>query len=453
MFHWFFRKTPKFAPYCVAAGMQQVCEYISTLDFTEIDLAYLATLSGNDGKPLFEPAFLDYLATLTMTVDVDAVPEGTLVFPNEPLLRIRGPLLQCQLLETALLTLVNFPTLIATKAARVCQAAGEAPVLEFGLRRAQGIDGGISASRAAYIGGCVATSNVLAGRLFGIPVKGTHAHSWIMSFDSELEAFRTYAAAMPNNCIFLVDTYDTLRGVDKAIQVGRWLHEQGHEMVGVRLDSGDLAQLSQAARSKLDAAGFKQAKIVASNDLDEHAIQQLHAAGAQIDIWGIGTKLSTSYDQPALGGVYKLAAIRDDANSAWQYRLKLSNEAIKVSNPGSLQIRRFYDTQGQMVADALFNTFQPPPSDTFTALEPHTQQVQALTGESEDLLQPLLRQGQAVAALPSLAMIRSHAQAQLAACAAHVGLNDLSKPYAVYLEQTLYELKNQLITELKSEQD
>ncbi len=323
-------------------------------------MAYLATLSGNDGRPLFEAAFLDYLRGLRLAVDVDAVPEGTAVFPHEPLVRVRGPMLHCQLLETPLLTIVNFATLVATKAARVALAARGDPVLEFGLRRAQGIDGGLAASRAAYVGGCHATSNVLAGKRFGIPVRGTHAHSWVMSFDDELESFEAYAAAMPNNCVFLVDTYDTLEGVRHAAAVGQRLQAAGHKMVGIRLDSGDLAYLSIEARKILDAAGLADAAILASNDLDERLIESLKQQGATIAVWGVGTKLVTAYDQPALGGVYKLGAIQDDAG-AWHHKLKLSEQTAKTSTPGVQQVRRFFHADGSADGDAIFDELTGPP--------------------------------------------------------------------------------------------
>src|SRR4030095_9460681 len=248
------------------------------------ELEYLAALQGNDGQPLFERKFLDFLAQLRFVWSLDAIPEGTVVFPHEPLVRVQGPILQCQLIETALLNIINLQTLIATKAARVCLAARRDPVIEFGLRRAQGFDGALSASRAAYVAGCAATSNVLAAQLYGIPVKGTHAHSWVMSFGSELEAFRAYAAAMPNNCTLLVDTYDSLQGVRNAVEVARCLRQRGHELAGIRLDSGDLAYLSIEARKVLDAAGFPHAAILASNDLDEHIIASLKQQRAAINV-------------------------------------------------------------------------------------------------------------------------------------------------------------------------
>src|SRR3954471_8600757 len=301
VFELIFRKPPFRSGFTVVAGLGPAIDFIKGFRFEADDLEFLATLSGNDGKPLFDPAFLEHLKQLRFSCDVDAIPEGTVVFANEPLLRIQGPILQCQLLETALLNLLNFQSLIATKAARVCLAARNDSVLEFGLRRAQGVDGALAASRASYIGGCAATSNVLAGKVHGIPVRGTHAHSWVMSFAEEETAFQAYAEAMPNNCVFLVDTYDTLQGVRRAAKIGKWLREHGHELAGIRLDSGDLAWLSIEARKILDAAGFPKALILASNDLDEHIIQSLKQQGATINVWGVGTKMVTAYDQPALG--------------------------------------------------------------------------------------------------------------------------------------------------------
>lgn len=414
VFHLFFRKLPFNGHYAIAAGLQTAVEYLQQFRFTDDDVAYLNTLTGNDGKPLFEPAFLDYLTQLRFDCDVDAIPEGTLVLPHEPLLRIQGSLIQAQLLETALLNIINFQTLIATKAGRVCQAAAGDAVLEFGLRRAQGIDGALSASRAAYIGGCAATSNVLAGKLFGIPVKGTHAHSWVMSFDDELSAFKTYAQAMPNNCIFLVDTYDSIHGVELAIQMGNELRAQGHEMVGIRLDSGDLNQLSQQARHMLDTAGFPEAKIVASNDLNELLITELKRNGAKIDVWGVGTQLVTAYDQPALGGVYKLSAIRAHETQPWQYRLKLSEQAVKTSNPGIIQVKRFQDPQQHFITDVLYNVACPPPTPVqYMPMGTHKLMTLPKEATGEDLLQPVMRDGQLVMDLPALSEIREKVQQHL----------------------------------------
>jgi nicotinate phosphoribosyltransferase len=444
-FNLFFRKHPFGGGVTVAAGLGQVIEFLETFRFEDEDVRFLATLTGNDGKPLFEKAFLDYLTDLRLTCDIDAVPEGTAVFPHEPLVRVTGPILQCQILETALLNMINFQTLIATKAARICLSAQGEPVLEFGLRRAQGVDGALTASRAAHIGGCAATSNVLAGKLFGIPVKGTHAHSWVMSFQQEPDAFEAYAQAMPNNCVFLVDTYDTLAGVGHAIEAGLRLRERGHEMVGIRLDSGDLAYLSIEARKLLDKAGFQQAAIVASNDLDEYTITSLKQQGATIAVWGVGTRLATAYDQPALGGVYKLSAIQD-GDGQWQPKVKLSEQLIKVSNPGLLQVRRYRDENG-FVADMIFDQSQGEPASRHIVdpMNPLRRRDIDPAAEYEELLVPVLRDGQAVYQTPPITEIRSRAKTQLEAF--HPGVRRFMNPheYPVGLEKNLQNVKEQLV--------
>lgn len=445
VFHLHFRKPPFGGGYTVAAGLEPVIDWLQGFRFTPDDLTYLGTLAGNDGKPLFNAAFLDHLGRMRLAVDIDAIPEGTVVFPHQPLIRVRGPIIQGQLLETALLCLVNFDTLIATKAARICQAARGEPVLEFGLRRAQGANGALAASRAAHVGGCASTSNVLAGRRFGIPVRGTHAHSWVMSFDDELTAFDTYAEAMPNNCVFLVDTYDTLQGVRNAITVGQRLRARGHEMVGVRLDSGDLAWLSAEARKLLDEAGFPKAQIVASNDLDERTIASIKDQGGAITVWGVGTKLVTAYDQPALGGVYKLAAVREPGG-AWKPRVKLSEQAVKVSNPGMQNVRRFI-RGGEAIGDVIWDELHGQPA-TWTMVDPADQtRRRELPSDAtaEDLLQPIYRNGGLVYARPRLADTRLRAQAQLRLF--HAGVKRLDNPhqYPVGLELGLHERKTQLI--------
>ena len=315
-FHMYFRDYPFKGGFAVACGMAQLAEIVETFAFSDDDLAYLASLDAPGGGPLFKPAFLEHLRTFRLSVDVDAVPEGTVVFPHEPIVRVTGPIADCQLIETALLNCVNFQTLIATKAARVCLAA-QSPVAEFGLRRAQGAAGGVWASRAAVVGGCASTSNVLAGKLFGLPVSGTHAHSWVMSFPDELAAFRAYARAFPNNCVLLVDTYDVEQGIRNAIEVGLEMRARGERLAGIRIDSGDLAWLAKTARRMLDEAGLADCGIVLSNDLDEHTIQSIRDEGAKVDSWGVGTKLACAYDQPTLGGVYKLSATRGPADAAW----------------------------------------------------------------------------------------------------------------------------------------
>jgi nicotinate phosphoribosyltransferase len=452
-FHLHFRKHPFQGGYTVACGLSYALDYLQALRFTDEDCAWLATLPGNDGKALFDQGFLRALGALQFQCDVDAVPEGTVVFPQEPLVRVRGPILQCQLVETALLNIVNFQTLIATKAARVCHAARGDGVLEFGLRRAQGIDGALAASRAAYVGGCSATSNVLAGRLFGIPVKGTHAHSWVMSFDDELSAFHAYAQAMPNNCVFLVDTYDTLEGVRRAVEVGLALRARGHELVGVRLDSGDLAWLSVEARKILDAGGFPDAAIVASNDLDEHLIATLKEQGARITVWGVGTKLATAYDQPALGGVYKLSAIRD-TDGRWKYRIKLSEQAVKVSTPGVQQVRRYLHGT-EAVADVIYDVEAPPVGEVTLVdpLDPTRRRTFPADASHTELLVPVFRGGRRVYEPPSLAQTRAHAQAQLASF--HAGVKRFANPhqYPVGVESGLQEHKTRLILAARGQRD
>src|SRR2546430_1907717 len=339
VFHVTFRENPFAGAFTVACGLATAIDFLRAFHFTDAEVDCLGSQRGNDGKPLFDSRFLDYLRGLQLTCDVDAIPEGTLVFPNEPLIRIIGPIIECQLLETALLNIFNFQSLIATKAARVCLAANRDPVIEFGLRRSQGVDGALTAARAAYVGGCAGTSNLQAGARFGIPVSGTQAHSWIMFFENEKDAFETFARAIPNNCVFLVDTYNSIDGVRHAIDVARQLRKNGHEMIGVRLDSGDRVTLSIEARHMLDDAGFTNAKIVCSGDLDEHVIAELKQRDAKIDMWGVGTKLATGQPDAALGGIYKIGAVRRPGGQ-WQYRIKLSEEPAKPSYPGLLQVRR-----------------------------------------------------------------------------------------------------------------
>ena len=449
VFHLFFRKNPFQGGYVVTAGLALVLEYLKDFHFADDDIEYLKTLTGSDDKLLFEDEFLEYLRDLKLTVEVDAMPEGTVAFPHQPLLRVKGPILQCQLLETALLNIINFQSLIATKAARMSLAAGHDAVLEFGLRRAQGIDGGVSASRAAYIGGCAATSNVLAGKIYGIPVKGTHAHSWIMSFDDEITAMESYADAMPNNCVFLVDTYDTIEGVKKAITVGKELRKRGHEMVGVRLDSGDLAYLSLEARRLLDAADFYDAAIVASNDLDEHLIESLRYQGAKISVWGVGTRLATAYDQPALGGVYKLAAI-EGPDGEWIPKVKLSEQWIKTSTPGIQQVRRFSNGDG-VIADMVFDETLGPSNYMIDPLDvTRRREIDSKTAY-EDLLKPVFTDGGTLVEAESLAEIRQRVKMQLSLF--HDGIRRLANPhrYPVGLEAGLHKLKSELVLAARGE--
>ncbi|MGZ3632822.1 MAG: nicotinate phosphoribosyltransferase [Parachlamydiaceae bacterium] len=450
VFHLFFRKRPFHGGFTIAAGLESVVGFIERFHFDSSDLAYLESLRGVDDQPLFEAQFFDYLANLKFSCDVDAVPEGSVVFPYEPLLRIQGPLIQCQILESALLNLVNFSSLIATKAARMCVAAQGDPVLEFGLRRAQGIDGSLTASRSAYIGGCESTSNVLAGKIFGIPVKGTHAHSWVMVFDEELDAFQAFAECLPNQSVFLVDTYDTIEGIKKAIAVGNWLKERGKRLLGIRLDSGDLTYLSIQARHMLDAAGFSDATIIASNELDETLISELKRQGAQIGVWAVGTNLVTARDQPALDGVYKLSALRDPGGP-WMYKLKLSEQMIKVSNPGILQVKRF-SYKGENVADAIYDahTSMHGGCQIVDPLDPTRRRMISKDYESRDLLVPVFKKGKSVYNLPSLESIRSYTQQELQSFP--VGIKRFLNPhqYIVGMERSLYDLKVELIDHIRN---
>jgi nicotinate phosphoribosyltransferase len=443
-----FRKNPFRGGFAVAAGLESAIDLVERFHLDGEDLDYLAGLRDARDAPLFEKGFLDHLAGLRLEVDVDAVPEGTPVFPWEPLVRVTGPVIPCMLLETALLAVVNFQTLVATKAARVCLAARGEPVLEFGLRRAHGIDGGLSAARAAYVGGVAATSNVLAGRLYGIPVKGTHAHSWVMLFDSEPEAFAAYARAMPGNCVLLVDTYDTLQGVRHAIEVGRRLRAQGSDLAGIRLDSGDLAWLSQRARQMLDEAGFAGSVIVGSNELDELVIDSLKEQGARISVWGVGTRLVTGADDGALGGVYKLSASRRPGEP-WKHRLKLSEQAAKVSIPGLLQVRRFEGPEGH-VADAIWDELTGIPEEP-VIVDPldHTRRREMEGAPHQDLLVPVYRGGKLVYQRPPLEALRARTLSELTKL--HKGIKRFVNPhqYPVGLEKRLFDLRTRLVLEAR----
>ena len=443
VFQLFFRRQPFRSGFAIAAGLGPAIDYLLGLRFTSDDIAYLRTLR------LFDEAFLRYLEDFRFECDVDAVYEGTAVFPHEPLIRVVGPILQAQLVETALLNIINFQTLIATKAARIVQAARGKPVLEFGLRRAQGPDGALSASRAAYIGGCEGTSNVLAGKTFGIPVRGTHAHSWVMAFDDEPAAFAAYAEAMPHNALFLVDTYDTLQGVRNAVAVGKQLRERGHKLGGVRLDSGDLAWLSKEARSILDESAFHDARIVATNDLDEHVIESLREQEARIDVWGVGTRLVTGSDEAALGGVYKLGAIRNGAGE-WLRKIKVSDQNVKTSIPGSLQVRRFRsgdEIRGDMIWDALDGE----PGSSLI-IDPADATRRKSFGEDafEDLLLPILERGEGIAELPPLVAARENPLRNLASLPAATRRLTNPHTYPVGLEERLHERRLQMIRDRRA---
>lgn len=442
-FDLFYRKRGDMTAYCIAAGLEQAIEYVQNLRFSEEDIEYLKSLE------IFDAAFLDYLRNFRFTGEILAIPEGSIVFPDEPILRVTAPIMEAQLLETTLLNIINHQTLIATKASRVVQAARGDSVLEFGLRRAQGPDAGIFGARAAMIGGCQLTSNVLTGRMFHVPVGGTHAHSWVMSFPDELTAFRAYADVFPRNCLLLVDTYDTLSsGVPNAITVFRELKEKGYQPVGIRLDSGDLAFLSRQARRMLDEAGFEDVKIFASGDLDEEIIWDLKAQGAAIDVWGVGTKLITSKDNPALGGVYKLCA--EEIDGVYVPRIKISENPAKVTNPGRKQVYRFYDKRsGRALADLIaleeedFSTGEPieifDPNNTW-------KRMTLCDYTARKMLVPIFVDGQLVYETPSLKEITEHAQQELETLWDEYKRLHSPHRYKVDLSKKLYELKHELLS-------
>ena len=416
VFDMFYRNNPHGNGFAVCAGLEQAIEYIENLHFTEEDIAYLGSLG------LFEEDFLEYLRTFRFTGDVYAIPEGTVVFPREPLIKVIAPIMQAQLVETALLNIINHQSLIATKTERIVYAAQGDGVMEFGLRRAQGPDAGIYGARAAMIAGCIGTSNVLTGKLFDVPVKGTHAHSWIMSFPDELTAFRAYAKIYPSACILLVDTYDTLgSGVPHAIQVFKEMREAGIPLTfyGIRLDSGDLAYLSKEAKKMLDEAGFTDAVISASNDLDEDLIMSLKSEGAAINSWGVGTNLITSKDCPSFGGVYKLAAVKDKETGKFIPKIKLSENAEKITNPGNKTIQRIYNKRtGKIIADLIcfvdeeFDTSEPlllfDPIETWkkTLLAPDTYTLR-------ELMVPVFLDGKRVYDSPKVMEIREYCKREL----------------------------------------
>lgn len=445
VFDLFFRNIPNEGGYAIAAGLEQVVDYIESLRFSAEDLEYLKSLK------LFDEKFLSALKDLRFNGDIDAVPEGTVVFPYEPLVRVKARLFEAQLIETALLNLINFETLIATKASRVVAATGGGNVMEFGLRRAQGPDAGILGSRAAFIGGCQSTSNVLAGKRFGIPVSGTQAHSWMQCFPSEIEAFRAYARTFPDQCLLLVDTYNVLKsGVPNAIKVGLELEAEGHRFLGIRIDSGDLSYLSRKARTMLDEAGLTQAQIVGSNDLDEHTISAIRAQRAPIDSWGVGTNLITSKDSPALGGVYKLSA--EGKDGIFEPRLKVSENIAKITNPGIKKIVRFYDQQGKAMADVIAledEQFEEP----LTIFDPiQTWKRKTLADfKTRELLIPIFRSGKRVYELPELKDIQTYAQKECDTLWEEVKRLVNPHRYIVDLSPKLYELRQELLHKISDQ--
>jgi nicotinate phosphoribosyltransferase len=444
-FDYFFRSIPDDGGYCILAGLADVIEYLQTLHFNQEDLSYL------EGLGIFSKDSLAYFENFKFTGDIRAMPEGTVVFPHEPLIRVTAPLPEAQLIETTLLNIMNYQTLIATKAARVVWAANGDIVIDFGLRRAHGPDGALMASRAAYIGGVDGTSNVLAGRLYGIPVRGTHAHSWIESFTKELEAFRAYARVYPDACLLLADTYDTLNsGVPNAIQVGHELRKKGHELQGIRLDSGDLSYLSKQARRMLDEGGFPDASIVASSDLDEWLVQSLKRQGARVDIWGVGTRLVTSFSCPALGGVYKLTALDED-DKRMTPKIKRSDNPQKITNPGVKKAVRMYDNRGQMRGDVLFlDDEEIPRKRSFQVhhpMFPHVFKTYPGHFKMQEIMVPIFQKGKLVYDSPDIHKIRKYTLKNLKKLDAAYKRFHNPHTYHVSLSPLLFKTKQRLLYE------
>lgn len=453
VFDMFYRKNPCDNGYAIAAGLDQLIDYIKNLHFSEEDIQYLASLH------TFDESFLDYLRDFHFSGDIYAIPEGTVVFPREPLVKVIAPIMEAQLVETALLTIINHQSLIATKTARVVHAAKGDGIMEFGLRRAQGPDAGVYGARAAMIAGCVGTSNVLAGQLFDVPVKGTHAHSWIMSFPDEYTAFKKYSELYPDACCLLVDTYDTLKsGVPNAIRVFTEMRQSGIELknYGIRLDSGDLAYLSKRARKMLDDAGFEDAFISASSDLDEYLIDSLKTQGCKITSWGVGTNLITSKDCPAFGGVYKLAAVQEEDGS-FTPKIKLSENIEKITNPGNKTVFRIYDKAAHKVkadliclADETFNESQD--LTIFDPLETWKRtKLKAGTYELRELLVPVFKGGECVYTSPSVMDIRDYCAEELDTLWEET--KRLVNPNTMYvdLSDKLYDIKKKLLHEMNKD--
>ncbi len=447
-FEYFFRSLPPNSGFAVCAGLQPFLDYLTHLQFLDDDIAYLKSLKR------FDDATLDFLRAFRPRATVRAVPEGTLIFPHEPIVQIEASIVEAQLIETALLNFMNYQTLIATKAARICLAAQGEPVLEFGLRRAHGPDGGLSGSRAAYIGGCGSSSNVLAGKVYGVPVAGTHAHSWVMSFENELDAFRAFTKLYPQNPILLVDTYDTIEsGVPNAIRVFREMREGGVEVrPAIRLDSGDLAKLSKIAHRKMVDAGFDDPLIVASNDLEEDLIADLKRQGAKINAWGVGTHLITSHDSPALNGVYKLVAIQ--SGGEWQSKIKISSNMSKATDPSRKNLVRYYNDRNEPIGDVLFDVDETrPDSGTIPTRQralPHLPTSLRGTARAEDILQTVFENGRATAPAPDIHALRKRALDQIAAIPEEYKRLRNPEIYNVQLSAQLGATKASLIQSLGS---
>lgn len=444
-FDLFFRSVPQGGGFAIMAGLEQMIDYLKTLHFTEDDLAFLA------GHSIFDSRFLDYLRHFSFSCDIWAIPEGTPIFPNEPIVKVRGPLMQAQMIETMLLVTINHPSLIATKTARIVRAAKGRPVLEFGARRAQGYDAAVLGARAAYIAGAAGTSCTICGAQFGVPLAGTMAHSWVQTFDKEFDAFKAYAMSYPESTVLLVDTYNTLKsGVPNAIRVAREILEpRGYRLQGIRIDSGDLTYLTQRAREMLDAAGLSDCKITVSNALDEYLIRDLIQQGAAIDSFGVGERLITARDEPVFGGVYKLSAIERDGVIV--PRMKFSDNVGKVTNPGSKEVWRFYDrVTGKALADLITiageTIDEDKPIEIFDPL--HTYKRKTLTNvTAQKLLVPIFKSGKLVYSRVPIDEIRANCTRELDRLWDTVRRFENPQTYYVDLSQKLWDIKDKLLRE------
>ncbi|MDD9149211.1 nicotinate phosphoribosyltransferase [Sporolactobacillus sp. CQH2019] len=441
-FDMYFRRVPDGGGYCIMAGVDQLIDYLKSLYFTEADIDYLRSTGQ------FSEKFLDYLANFKFSCDVWAIPEGYPVFPNEPLVTVRGPVIQAQLLETMVLVTINHQTLIATKANRICRVAGKRPVMEFGSRRAQGYDGAIYGARAAVIGGCSATANTLAGMMFDIPVSGTMAHSWIQLFDSELDSFRAWANAYPDQCLLLIDTYNVLKsGLPNAITVFRELKEKGHKALGIRIDSGDITYLTRKVRKALDEAGFPDAIIVISNSLDEHIIKDVLAEGARINSFGVGERLITARSEPVFGGVYKMVAVEKGGKII--PRIKISENEEKITNPGFKKIYRIYEKEAdKAIADLICDHDESlDASRSLTIFDPvYTWKKKTLTNYKVELLrEQIFDGGRLCYKSPSVREIRKIAGEQVERQWAEVLRFENPHNYYVDLSRKVWDTKHRLL--------
>jgi nicotinate phosphoribosyltransferase len=442
-FDLYYRTNPDHGAFCVFAGLESVINYVNNLRFYPDDIDYLA------GLGIFSKKCIEQLASgIKFTGDLWAVPEGSVVFPNEPLIRVTGPIDEAQILETTMLAMVGHQTLIATKAARLAIAGRGTPIIDFGTRRAHGVHAALFGARAAYIGGCDGTSNVKAGKLFGIPVRGTHAHSWVECFDREIDSFEAFSEVFPDNCVLLVDTYDTIEGVKKAVSVAKQMRTEGKRLAGIRIDSGDLAYYSKAAREILNEGGFPEVKVLASSDLDEWIIESLRDQGACVDIWCVGTRLITSYQTPALGVVYKLMAVEGD-DGILKPKIKISENPQKITNPGVKKIVRFYNGNSRMIGDLLTRADEPlPANEPVRAHHPmydHMKKTYKPPFVAEHLMTPIFLAGEQVYQSPGIQAIKERAQRDIGRLEPEYKRFSNPHIYKVSLSDRVYQAKKELL--------